>query len=192
MRPVIVVTELRLLPPAERWPRLVAPLQQELSESGQGEVLDFEALLGETQALGHCPAEEVALEMAPGGFLQGYGRDTVDQVLASAGLAHTPEVMPARWAPYHCEEYFSGGWSVRGHFDELSQASVVLPLREAYEDLEIPLLVVGRPGVDGIDFGYRSGFTGLWAWVPMQRDYRLMAPTLDELVRGWCSGSLSV
>ena len=42
MLPVIVVTELGLLSPGERWGRLVAPLEQQSAASGLGRVLAIE------------------------------------------------------------------------------------------------------------------------------------------------------
>jgi hypothetical protein len=41
---VIVVTEVGLLPPNERWRKLILPLQEQLVGSGLGRVLDFETL----------------------------------------------------------------------------------------------------------------------------------------------------
>ena len=54
------------------------------------------------------------------------------------------------------------------------------------------LIAVGTPGVDGIYFGYRKGFQGLWAFYPIEREFKYMAATAAELVEGWCSGQLGV
>ena len=76
MHPVIVVTELGLLPSGERWEKLVVPLQEQLVESGLGRVLDFERLQRETAGLGYFPAEEVAVELRH----LGYGRERTGRV----------------------------------------------------------------------------------------------------------------
>ena len=193
MHPVIVVTELGLLSPHERWEKLVSPLEEQLVASGLGRVLDFETLRRETAELGYCAAEEVAVELAhqPTSMAHEYGRELVDGVLAAAGIPPGRPVMPSRWLGFHCEGYFSAGWAQRGHFDEFSQTPVVVPLPEAYEDIEHQFLVVGHSGCDGIDFGYRNGHPGLWAY-PIDGGFKFMADTVEQLVEGWCSGKLGV
>lgn len=100
--------------------------------------------------------------------------------------------VPERWAGYDCADYFDGGWAKLGHFDEASQTLVVAPLAEAYEDAAIGFFAVGRSGSGGIDFGYRRGHPGLWAYHPIGREWQYMAASVAELVEGWCSGRLSV
>ena len=100
--------------------------------------------------------------------------------------------VPERWAAYECADYFDGGWAERGHFDEPSQTLVVAPLAEAYEDAAIGFFAVGRSGCGGIDFGYRRGHAGLWAYHQIGREWQYMAGSVAELVEGWCSGRLSV
>ena len=97
-----------------------------------------------------------------------------------------------KWREYFCEDYFREGWSERGHFDELSQTLVVVPLTEAYEDTEIDFFAVGRSGCDGIDFGYRKGYSGLWAFYPIDCEFKFVASTVAELVESWYSGRLSL
>lgn len=187
MDPLIVVTEVGLLPPRERWGKLVSPLEEQLIASGLGRVLDFETLRRETAELGYCAAEEVAVELRH----MGYGRELVDAVIAAAGIPPGSPVVASRWLGYHCEEYFSEGWAEQGHFDEFSQTPVIVPLPEAYEDVEHQFLVIGHSGCDGIDFGYRNGHSGLWAY-QIDGEFKLMADTVADLVEGWCSGKLSV
>ena len=97
-----------------------------------------------------------------------------------------PNSIPAEYHDYPCEEYFADGWAVRGHFDEPSQLWVITPLAEAYLDATIDFFAVGRSGCDGIDFGYRKGQTGLWAFYPIDREFRFMAGTIVDLIsRDW-------
>lgn len=100
--------------------------------------------------------------------------------------------VPEAFQAYSCQEYFADGWADRGHFDELSQTWVIVPHAEIYEAADIEFLAVGRSGWDGIDFGYRKEQPGLWAFYPIDRDFKYMASTVAELVEGWCSGRLFV
>jgi hypothetical protein len=100
--------------------------------------------------------------------------------------------VPQRWRGYPCDDYFGDGWAERGLFDRASQTLVIVPLAEVYEYTENRFLAVGRSGGDGIDFGYREGQLGLWAFYPIEREFKYMAATVAELAEGWCSGRLNV
>lgn len=100
--------------------------------------------------------------------------------------------VPFEHQDYICSEYFSDGWAEDGHFDEPSQTLVIVPVTDAYEDQEHGFFAVGRSGGDGIDFGYRKGTPGLWAFYPAEQRFKFMAPSIQALVDGWCSGKLSV
>ncbi len=99
--------------------------------------------------------------------------------------------IPGQFERYSCSDYFAEGWADRGHFDECSQTLVIAPLAEAYEDKKAGFFAIGRSGGDGVDFGYRVGLTGLWAYYPIEQNFKFMAPTVAELVDGWCSGKLT-
>jgi hypothetical protein len=100
--------------------------------------------------------------------------------------------VPEPWRAYACDDYFREGWSERGHFDEPSQTLVIAPLALAYEDAGSPFFAVGRSGWDGVDFGYRKGHPGLWAFYPIDGEFKYIAATVAELVDGWCTSRLSV
>jgi hypothetical protein len=100
--------------------------------------------------------------------------------------------IPEKYREYACADYFAEGWSERGHFDEPSQTMVIAPLSDAYEDKQADFFAVGRSGCDGIDFGYRVGHAGLWAYYPITREFKFMSGTIADLVEGWCSSKLSV
>ena len=102
-----------------------------------------------------------------------------------------PVNVPEQFQRYACADYFAEGWAERGHFHDASQTLVIAPLAEAYEDTSAGFFAVGRSGADGIDFGYRLGHTGLWAYYPIEQDFKFMAPTVAELAEGWCSGTLT-
>lgn len=100
--------------------------------------------------------------------------------------------VPERWEGYLCADYFDGGWADRGHFHEPSQCLVVVPLHQVYEKAEVGFFAIGRSGCGGIDFGYRRGHAGLWAYHPVGGRWQYMAPSVADLVEGWCSGRLFV
>ena len=102
------------------------------------------------------------------------------------------QVIPDMWIRYPCAEYFEGAWSREGNFDKQSQTWVVHPEHDVYERIDAGFMAVGRSGVGGIDFGYRVDRLGLWAYYPIDGTFKFMAANLDELVRGWISGTLSV
>ncbi len=100
--------------------------------------------------------------------------------------------VPEDYRDYPCEDYFAGGWSVRGHFDEPSQLWVVTPLAESYLDRTIEFFAIGHSGCGGINSGYRKGQPGLWAFYPIEREFKFMAATVAELAEGYSAGRLSV
>ena len=77
-------------------------------------------------------------------------------------------------------------------FHEPSQTFVISTADQVYEEPESDFLAIGRSGGDGIDFGYRKGIDGLWAFYPIERDFKLMAKSVAELAEAWCAGKLCV
>jgi hypothetical protein len=53
-------------------------------------------------------------------------------------------------------------------------------------------LVIGRPGVDGIQFCYREGLEEIWAFYPIEADWVRIAPTLEDFESGWKNGTITV
>jgi hypothetical protein len=92
---------------------------------------------------------------------------------------------------YQCDEYFAQNWHQKGYLDEESQTPVIVPFDETFEDANSSFFVMGRSGSDGINFGFRPGHPGLWAYYPIEQDFKYMAATIEELVAGWISGKLS-
>lgn len=79
-----------------------------------------------------------------------------------------------------------------GLWDELAQLWVLEPLFRVAELRDVAFLQVGRPGADGIVFGYRSGEDGLWAYYPVEERFQFLAPSLDEFVNGWSARTITV
>ncbi|QBE64449.1 hypothetical protein [Pseudoduganella lutea] len=100
--------------------------------------------------------------------------------------------IPDKYAAYECEDYFRGKWPEDGFFHDDSQMLLVVPLSETYVLRKKAFFAVGRSGTDGIDFGYRKHHSGLWAFYPIDEEFKFMADSIQSLVDGWCSGYLSV
>lgn len=96
----------------------------------------------------------------------------------------------ATYPDYSCDEYFSR-WRA-GFFEQEGQHWLVLPSEDMYEVAEREFLAIGTSGCSGIDFGYRRNLAGIWAYYPIEGTFKPMAPTIEELVAGWCSNRLTV
>jgi hypothetical protein len=188
MSMLIVVTGLDQLPPTERWPRLVAPLAEELAYSGLGNLPELDSLRREVHECGSLQATEVAANLV--NF--GYGRPLVDRVVEAAGIKRGKPVLPTRWRDFNCADYFSSALADHGYWDEPSQYRYIWSAEQVYEDGERQFLVIGGPGVDGIDWGYRRGHSGLWAWFPIDAEFVAIAATAEALLQGWLSGAITV
>jgi hypothetical protein len=100
--------------------------------------------------------------------------------------------IPDGYAAYKCGDYFQGAWWLDGYFDDYSQTMVIVPWDETYEVEETGFFAVGCSGADGIDFGYRKNHSGLWAFYPIEEEFKFMADSIRALVDDWCSGRLTV
>jgi hypothetical protein len=188
MAVLIVVMGLDQLPPTERWPRLVAPLAEELAYSGLGNLPELDSLRREFDERGSLQATEVAVSLV--NFW--YGRPLVDRIVEAAGVKRGKPKLPARWHGFKCADYFSSALADRGYWHEPGQYWYIWPAERIYEDDELQFLVIGSAGVDGIDWGYRRGHLGLWAWYPIDAEFVALAPTAEALLQGWLAGAITV
>jgi hypothetical protein len=67
---------------------------------------------------------------------------------------------------------------------------VVVPAGETELDRDPDLFAIGRPGVDGIAFGYRRGHGGIWAFYPIGREFVRVADSTSDLVERWRSNRI--
>ena len=65
--------------------------------------------------------------------------------------------IPPRWRRYPCRDYFASKLALTGWYDEEGQYWYIVPASRVREDKELELLIIGAPGVDGLDWGYRRG-----------------------------------
>lgn len=97
---------------------------------------------------------------------------------------------PQRFNDYRCSDYFDSDQFTRGIWSEREQLWIVDSADRVTEDPEREFLIIGRPGVDGIEFGYRRGKDGIWAHYPIENAFRFVAPSVSALVEGWHSHSI--
>ncbi|WP_196157617.1 hypothetical protein [Reinekea sp. G2M2-21] len=91
---------------------------------------------------------------------------------------------------YDSQEYSSEYEA--GYYHDQSYLQLVLPLSEIYVDSEHKHLVIGSAGADGIEFCLRQKSTGVWAYYPNEGVFEKVAENINELVKGWASGSIKV
>jgi hypothetical protein len=100
--------------------------------------------------------------------------------------------IPQHFRAYRCADYFGSDELVGGVWDDAAQLWLIFPAAELTEQQERRFLVVGRPGVGGIEFGYRADQDGFWAYYPIDRDFSLLAPSARSFLDGWRSGQITV
>ena len=93
---------------------------------------------------------------------------------------------------YPCGDYLTSECAASGVWDERAQLWLIVPLSDVEELIAERFLVVGRPGVDGIAFGYRRERPGFWAYHPVAGEYQLLAASMAEFLDGWRSGTITV
>ncbi|MCD6065325.1 MAG: hypothetical protein K0S33_151 [Bacteroidetes bacterium] len=79
--------------------------------------------------------------------------------------------------PYYCED---------------AQIDVILPADRFYTDPSGDYLVIGYPGVDGIEFRLKTNVNDMtvYAFYPIGQEHIEIAQTPAELVRKWKEGIL--
>jgi len=50
----------------------------------------------------------------------------------------------------------------------------------------------GNAGCDGIEFGLRAAMKGIWAYYPIENEYKKIAESIPEFIYGWTSGEIQV
>lgn len=92
----------------------------------------------------------------------------------------------------HAAECALGDEWRHGLWDEENYVWILVPVAQ-YEVLDdCGFLAVGRPGVDGIAFGYRAGVAGFWAYFPLEGRFEPLAPSVAEFVNAWFAGTVAL
>ena len=79
-----------------------------------------------------------------------------------------------------------------GRYDERAYLWFIYPKDEVHEVDEGTALVFGRAGGDGIEFAYRRDHPGIWAYYPIDAEWRPVAPDIGTFEQEWLSGRLKV
>ncbi len=105
--------------------------------------------------------------------------------------------IPEQLLKYDCRDYLTSELATDGCWSEDEQLWLVVPMTEVEEKSDsngrpLNFLAVGRPGVDGIAVGYRLGRPGFWAYFPIEGEFLLIAPTVQEFLKSWRAGEITI
>jgi hypothetical protein len=100
--------------------------------------------------------------------------------------------VPEKWRGYACADYFGSPLAEQGWYDEDAQFWYIEVAENLREDTEREFLVIGGPGVDGLEWGYRKGHRGIWTYYPIDDEFVLIAASASELGEGYSSGRITV
>ena len=92
--------------------------------------------------------------------------------------------------PDGAAEYFRS--FTDGRYDPAAHLRFIYNSDETHLSEDRQAFFVGRPGADGIEFAYRKGHRGLWAFYPSEERWHFVAPDIVALERDWLSGELKV
>ena len=80
---------------------------------------------------------------------------------------------------------------LNGYYDKTEFQFILSP-----KDYEInqqnEWLMIGNAGSDGIEFGIKKGHKKIYAYYPIEEDYSVKANSINDLINGLCSGSITV
>lgn len=98
--------------------------------------------------------------------------------------------IPDTWRAYQCGDYFGSPLAMTGAWDADAQIWYVEPAEGLVEDANRGFLIIGRPGVDGITWGYRKGRPGIWVHYPLEDRFEHIADSATALHERWRSGQI--
>ncbi len=90
------------------------------------------------------------------------------------------------------DEYKSCDAPDNGFYSASDEYWIIRPNHEWEHDSNREWLCVGGPGVDGIEFGYLKGKSGIYAYYPIVDEYSFLADSADELIKGWIESRITV
>ncbi len=91
---------------------------------------------------------------------------------------------------YDCSGYLSKHED--GYYHDESFLQLVLPVSEATINSDHQHLIIGHAGADGIEFCLRFQKSGVWAFYPIEVRFQKVAGNIEQLIEGWCNGSINV
>lgn len=120
----------------------------------------------------------------------GRGRASIGR--RRVGQAKRVMEVPQEWLDYECRDHFDSPLAERGWWDEDGQCWYIQPATRLREAASGNFLVIGGPGVGGIEWGYRKGKPGIWVHYSIEDEFVLIADTVAELQEGYDSGRIRV
>jgi hypothetical protein len=99
---------------------------------------------------------------------------------------------PEKWRGYECSDYFQSPLAEHGWWDDEGQCWYIQPAGNLREDTGRELLIIGGPGVDGIEWGYRKGRAGVWAHYAIEDRFVLLTGSASDLREGYSSGRIKI
>jgi len=96
--------------------------------------------------------------------------------------------LPSELRDTGCLDYFKDYQA--GRYDEEGYAWFVLPVEDVYINDESGGLVIGSPGVDGIEFCFRPNHSGVWAFYPINGEWLHVADTMKEFESKWTANEI--
>lgn len=100
--------------------------------------------------------------------------------------------VPEKWRKYTCSDYFQSTLAETGWWDPKGQYWYIEPADRIREDLAREFLIIGGPGVDGIEWGYRMNHAGIWAYYPIEGRFEFLATAVSALKDGYSTGQIRV
>ena len=97
-------------------------------------------------------------------------------------------VDPAAWP--EAAVYFR--FFPEGRRDQSVASAHIYRAEDARQSNDNERLYIGRAGTDGVEFVYRRGSPGIWAYYPLKGDTDLKADDIDSFEQAWRAGSIKV
>lgn len=87
--------------------------------------------------------------------------------------------MKKKFPEYYCEESF---------------VNVIMPIQKIKTDESKEWLIIGWPGVDGIEFRVKNVVSdnAVYAYYPIEDEHIKIAESAEELIEKWKTGELTV
>ena len=79
-----------------------------------------------------------------------------------------------------------------GRRDQSVGSAYIYRAEDARQSSDNERLYIGRAGVDGVEFVYRRGSPGIWAYYPLEGDTEWKADDIDSFEQAWRAGSINV
>ncbi len=97
----------------------------------------------------------------------------------------------ALFSNFDCGDYLVDEFA-KGYYDDESYLQLVYAFDEVNLSDDSHVLFIGSAGADGIEFCYRLNKKGIWAYYPIDDEFKYIARDINELISGWQTGSIFV